>query len=79
MNDFISSESRKYKDLYVAADTSCGKFQSLQYISQGALDKVSYDFYNIILFKKENTEVICRIIETDESKNFNSICKSFFK
>jgi hypothetical protein len=78
VGEFIKHTSNKYPRLYIAADTACGQFSSVNYIRQANLDAISEDWYNVILFKTENQRILCRIVETAESKNFNDICQQFF-
>lgn len=79
MQDFVRNERKAYKNLYIATDTSCGQLETAIYVSQQGIDRLSEDFYNVILFKRSGDNVTCRIVETRESKRFSSICKAFFR
>jgi hypothetical protein len=78
MKHFIQSKSQKYSGLFIGGDTTCGRFNNTNLILQSQLDKISDDFYNVVLFRKSGENVLCRIVETKENGRFEEICVSFF-
>jgi hypothetical protein len=80
LNNLTSADKAALKDVVFLSDTTCNKinYPSL-HISQAAIDSISFDLYNVVLFRKENQDYKMRIIETDESKDFSRICSDFFR
>ena len=71
--------SSKPGAIFIATDTNCNKLVFADHMPQSRLDNISEDFYNVVLFKKKHDHVICRIVETWESRKFGLICKDFFR
>jgi hypothetical protein len=80
LNNLTSQEKTALQDVVFLSDTTCNKinYPSL-HITQSAIDSISQDLYNIVLFRKTNEGYDVRLIETEESKDFTRICTDFFR
>lgn len=80
LNNMTGADKAALKDVVFLSDTSCNKitYPSL-HIPQVAVDSMSLDLYNVVLFRKKKEGYKVRIVETDESKNFARICSDFFR
>lgn len=78
-NRVMDRYSATHAGMYIATDTNCNKLAAAAFVSQAGIDRISDDFYNVVLFRKENKGVRCRIVETAESSAFDEICSDFFK
>lgn len=80
LSDAYKADSAFFKQIYLVADTACGKFRFIpHHVSQSALDSLNDDLYNLTLIKRTPTGFSGRIVETKESIKLLSVCKSFFK
>lgn len=80
LNNMTSADKAAMKDVVFLSDTTCNNinYPSL-HITQAAIDSISFDLYNVVLFRKKDQDYKVRIIETEESKNFSRICSEFFR
>lgn len=79
-NNLSGADKAALKDVSFVSDTTCNKlnYPSL-HISQQAIDSISLDLYNVVLFRKKKDGYDMRLVETDERKDFARICSDFFR
>lgn len=82
VNDFnrrFSKAGKKPLGYILLTDTSCNKLLfSVRFISSNTIEKISEDFYNLILIKKSGTDIRVKIVEVENSNNADVVAENFF-
>ena len=76
----LSTENNSYlQQQYFITDSNCNKINlPIIHLPQKIIDSISVDIYNLTLVKRIKNKYEFRIIETEETDNWQEISKSFF-